>query len=115
MKDMMLSLAMKTLLPIVVAFAVVPVVDFIKKRLIPQVDSAPPAVKAGIALVMSTVATALTAMSGIGVPVDLSQWDGALVSALLTWVASLALKQKRQVDKKDQAIAELAKQVSANT
>jgi hypothetical protein len=114
MKTMLVSLAMKTLLPILVAFIVVPVVDFIKKRLIPQVDAAPPAIKAGIALVMSTIATALTAVSGIGVPVDLSQWDGALVSALLTWVASLALKQKRQVDQRDQAIAELAKQVSPN-
>jgi hypothetical protein len=108
MKGLALALASKTLLPLLVAFLVVPVVDFIKKRLIPAIDGAPPAVKAGVALVMSTVATALTSLSGVGVPADLTQWDGALVSALLTWVTALALKDKKRVAQKDEAIAKLA-------
>lgn len=112
MKDFALMLASKTIVPLVVAFVVVPVVDFIKKRLIPAIDTAPPAVKAGVALVMSTVATALSSLSGIGVPADLTQWDGALVSALLTWVAALAIKDKKRSAQKDAAIAELA--ASAN-
>jgi len=112
MKTLLLGLAAKTLVPLLVSFIVVPVVDFIKKRLIPAIDNAPPAVKAGVALVLSTIATALTALTGIGVPADLTQWDGALVSTLLTFVFSLALKDKKRVAQKDAAIAELAKSVN---
>ena len=112
MKDIALTLAAKAVLPLLVAFFVVPVVDFIKRKLVPAIDKAPDSMKAAVALIMSTVATALTSISGIGVPADLSQWDSALVSALLTWVAALALKDKRRVAQKDEAISKLAK--SAN-
>lgn len=112
MRDLALALASKTIVPLLVAFLVVPVVDFIKRRLIPAIDKAPSSVKAGVALLMSTIATALTTVSGIGVPADLTQWDGALVSALLTWVAALALKDRKRVQQKDEAIERLASSVN---
>lgn len=98
MPDFALDLALKILAPIIVGFLTPFVVDAVK-RANHFIDSAPAYVKQGLAVGIATIATTLATVLGVGVPTDLSAWDGEVVKGLVAGFLAIAIKQHKQLKK----------------
>lgn len=100
MKNILLTYGADTLvklvLPILLSFVVVPILDMLK-RLWSWLDKQNGPVKDAFAFLMSGLATVLATAMGQGVPTDLREWNETLVKSILTWAVAVAMKRKTQV------------------
>lgn len=96
MQNALTDFALKLFTPIIIGVLTPFAVDGLK-RINAWLANAPAYVKQAAAIAVATVATMLTEVVGVGVPADLTQWDGDVLKALLAGFLAIAIKQHKQL------------------
>lgn len=109
------ALGAKILIPIIVGIIIVPTMQALK-RVWSWLDRASPKVKQAtvgfLSIIGVTVAPIITALVGLDVPADITQWDQRIVSALLAALLGIAFKQSKQLVKANEILDNLGEEAS---
>ncbi len=102
-----MSSVLVTVLPLILAPLLVSVLTYygtdLLKRLWSALDRLPADLKSGVAGTLSAIWTALIALvttySGLELPLDITQWDVGVVTAVIGWLLSMKAKDRQRLQK----------------